>query len=165
MRDKYKNALMWALYALLFLLVMLLQTVVFGRVRFWGAKVSLIPVAVACVAMLNGAENGGAFGLAAGAVWCLSGGDGGGVTLMLLTGCALFCGWLCDRYLTRRLLSALMMSLLSLLVVQGALFAFKYYLGTVSVSALRLLPAQLLVSMLACPLFYWAAWGIRKAGT
>lgn len=136
-----------------------------GRARFWGAKLSLIPVAVACVAMLNGAENGGAFGLAAGTVWCLAGGDGGGVTLMLLTGCALLSGWLCDRYLTRRLLSAAMMSLLSLFIVQGALFAFKYYLGTVGASALRLLPLQLLLSMPACPLIYWAAWGIRKVGT
>ena len=164
MRDRYKNTLMWALYALLFLLVMVLQTVVFGRARFFGAKLSLVPVAVACIAMQCGAERGGAFGLAAGTVWCLSGGDGGGVTLVLLTVCALLSGWFCDCYLNRRLLSAALMSLLSLLVVQGALFAFKFYLGTAGSSFWRLLPVQLALSMLACPPIYWAAWGIRKAG-
>ena len=93
MRDKYKNALMWALYAVLFLLTVAMQTVVFGRARYFGAKLSLMPVLVACVAMLCGAENGGAFGLAVGTAWCLAGADGAGLTLMLLTVSAVLCGW------------------------------------------------------------------------
>ena len=165
MRDKYKNALMWALYAVLFLLTVAMQTVVFGRVRYFGAKLSLMPVLVACVAMLCGAENGGAFGLAVGTAWCLAGADGAGLTLMLLTVSAVLCGWLCDRYLRRTLLSALMMSLMSLLLAEGGLFAFKYYLGTVGIAALRLLPAQILLSLLACPPVYGIARAIRKVGT
>jgi cell shape-determining protein MreD len=165
MRDKYKNALMWALYAALFLLTLAVQTVVFGRARYFGgAKLSLIPVLVVCTAMLNGAENGGTFALAAGLLWCLSGADGAGLTLMLLTVCAVLAGWLCDRYLRRSLLSALLMSLGALLVCEGGLFLFKYYLGTVGASFLKLLPAQVLLSMLACPPLYGLARAIRKAG-
>lgn len=73
---------MWALYALLLLAVAVIQGVIFGRARYFGTKLSLIPVAVACIAMHGGAEDGGVFGLAAGLFWCLSGGDGGGVLII-----------------------------------------------------------------------------------
>ena len=56
MHATYKNALMWTLYGVLFLLIAVLQTVVFGRARFFGVKLTLIPVCIACVSMLAGAE-------------------------------------------------------------------------------------------------------------
>ena len=58
MHATYKNALMWTLYGVLFLLIAVLQTVVFGRARFFGVKLTLIPVCIACVSMLAGAEAG-----------------------------------------------------------------------------------------------------------
>ena len=47
MHATYKNALMWTLYGVLFLLIAVLQTVVFGRARFFGVKLTLIPVCLA----------------------------------------------------------------------------------------------------------------------
>jgi len=48
MNNRYRRAVMWALYSLLFLLVLLIQTVVLGDQRFYGAKLSLLPVAIVC---------------------------------------------------------------------------------------------------------------------
>ena len=62
MQARYKKAVMWALYALLMLTVFVIQGVVFGRTRYFGTKLSLLPVALACIAMHAGAENGGVFG-------------------------------------------------------------------------------------------------------
>ena len=73
MRKTYKNALMWALYGVLFLFMTVFQTVTFGRMRLFGVKLSLIPVAAACIAMHVGGESGAIFGLAAGLFWCLAG--------------------------------------------------------------------------------------------
>ena len=73
MRKTYKNALMWALYGVLFLFMTVFQTVTFGRMRLFGVKLSLIPVAAACIAMHVGGENGAIFGLVAGLFWCLAG--------------------------------------------------------------------------------------------
>lgn len=164
MRERYKKALMWALYAVLLLAVLVLQGVVFGRVRYFGTKLSLIPVVVACAAMHGGAEEGGAFGLAAGVVWCLSGGDGGGLLIVLCAVCAVSAGYLCDRYLNRNFLSAMMMSLLSLIVTQTILFLFKYYIGEAGQEGWIILLRQIGLSMLALPPVYLAAWAIRKAG-
>ena len=164
MRERYKKALMWALYALLLLAVAVIQGVIFGRARYFGTKLSLIPVAVACIAMHGGAEDGGVFGLAAGLFWCLSGGDGGGVLIILCTLCALAAGYLCDRYLVRRLLSALIMSLLALTVCQTILFLLQCYLGTIYIGTIYTLPIQIGLSLLSCPLIYLGAWAIRKVG-
>lgn len=76
MRKTYKNALMWALYGVLFLFMTVFQTVTFGRMRLFGVKLSLIPVTAACIAMHVGGESGAIFGLAAGLFWCLAGGGG-----------------------------------------------------------------------------------------
>ncbi len=164
MQAKYKNALMWALYAVLFLLIMVVQTVVFGRARFMSTKLSLIPVVIACVAMYNGAENGGAFALAAGTFWCLSGADGGGLLIVLCTVCAVGAGYLCDRIFNRNLISSLMMSFASLAVCQVTLFALKCYLGQSGADGLLPLAYQIALSMLACPPLTLAAWAIRKVG-
>ena len=164
MHATYKNALMWTLYGALFLLLAVLQTVVFGRPRFFGVKLSLIPVCVACVAMLAGAEAGALYGLCCGAVWCFTGAGGGAMHIVLLTVCGAVIGYLCDRYLVRRLLSAVLMSLLALVFCQTILFLLQCYLGTIRISTAYTLPIQIGLSLLSCPLIYLGAWAIRKVG-
>ena len=109
MRERYKNALMWGLYAALVLLILVLQTVSFGRPRFFGVKLCFVPVLVACVSMHVGSEAGCVFGMVCGLVWTLSGADGGAMHIVLLALCGAVAGYLCDRYLVRNLVSALLM--------------------------------------------------------
>ena len=80
------SVLRWALYALVFLLAMMVQTVVLSR-GIHGFFVSCVPLAVACVSMQEGAEGGGAFALAAAFLWCLSGADYGSAQIVTLTVC------------------------------------------------------------------------------
>ena len=164
MHASYKNALMWTLYGVLFLLLAVLQTVVFGRARFFDVKIALIPVCVACTAMHCGAESGAIYGLVCGTVWCFTGASGGALHIVLLTLCGAVVGYLCDRYLVRRLLSALLMSLLALTFCQTVLFLFQCYLGTIHIGTIYTLPIQIGLSLLACPPVYLGAWAIRKVG-
>ena len=164
MHATYKNALMWTLYGVLFLLIAVLQTVVFGRARFFGVKLTLIPVCIACVSMLAGAEAGALYGLCCGTVWCFTGAAGGAMHIVLLTVCGAVIGYICDRYLVRQLLSAILMSLLALVFCQTLLFLFQCYHGTIHIGMITALPVQIGLSLLACPLLYLGAWAIRKVG-
>ena len=164
MHATYKNALMWTLYGVLFLLIAVLQTVVFGRARFFGVKLTLIPVCIACVSMLAGAEAGALYGLCCGTVWCFTGAAGGAMHIVLLTVCGAVIGYICDRYLVRQLLSAILMSLLALVFCQTLLFLFQCYLGTIYIGTIYTLPIQIGLSLLSCPLIYLGAWAIRKVG-
>ena len=164
MHATYKNALMWTLYGVLFLLIAVLQTVVFGRARFFGVKLTLIPVCIACVSMLAGAEAGALYGLCCGTVWCFTGAAGGAMHIVLLTVCGAVIGYICDRYLVRQLLSAILMSLLALIFCQTLLFLFQCYLGTIYIGTIYTLTIQIGLSLLSCPPVYLGAWAIRKVG-
>ena len=164
MRKTYKNALMWALYGVLFLFMTVFQTVTFGRMRLFGVKLSLIPVTAACIAMHVGGESGAIFGLAAGLFWCLAGAAGGAIHIVLLALCGAVAGYLCDRYLVRNLVSALLMSLMCLLFCQLVLFLFKCMVSSIGIPGLLPVLAQVGLSLLLCPPVYLAAWAIRKAG-
>lgn len=164
MHATYKNALMWTLYGVLFLLIAVLQTVVFGRARFFGVKLTLIPVCIACVSMLAGAEAGALYGLCCGTVWCFTGAAGGAMQIVLLTLCGAVIGYVCDRYLVRRLLSAILMSLLALVFCQTLLLLLQCYLGAIHIGMITALPVQIGLSLLACPLLYLGAWAVRKVG-
>ena len=164
MREKYRNALMWALYALLFMLVSVFQTVLFGRPRFFGVKLALLPVALGCITMHASAENGALFGLFAGLFWMLTGADLGPACILLYTLCGALCGYLCDRYLRRHILTAIFMSIFSLLLCQVPLFLLKCYLGDAYLQQFPSVFVQIGLSLLACPLLYLAGRAIRKAG-
>ncbi len=162
MQARYKTILMWSLYGLLVLLSMTVQTVILGHTRVLGTKFALLPVVLACITMHLGAEKGGLFGLVVGTVWCLSGADGGGMNILSMTAAALCAGYLCDRYLNRNILAALLMSLLSLLIVQGALFFIKAYLASAGIGALGRALLQTVLSLPTFLVYYPIVWAIQK---
>ena len=104
------------------------------------------------------------FGMACGLVWTLSGADGGAMHIVLLALCGAVAGYLCDRYLVRNLVSALLMSLMCLLFCQLVLFLFKCMVSSIGIQGLLPVLAQVGLSLLLCPPVYLAAWAIRKAG-
>ena len=82
---QWLRILRWTLYAALFLLALLVQTVVFGNRTILGAHPDLVAIVITCVCLREGPERGGTFALLASLVWCLSGIDQGSVCLLVLT--------------------------------------------------------------------------------
>ena len=82
---QWLRILRWTLYAALFLLALLVQTVVFGNRTILGAHPDLVAIVITCVC-LRGARSAAARSpLIASLVWCLSGIDQGSVCLLVLT--------------------------------------------------------------------------------
>lgn len=155
---------MWALFALLYLLVILLQTTLFGRVRPLGVKLDLMPVVVVCIALQVGHEAGGFFGLLAGFVWYATGADDGILAMVTFTVFGILAGWLCDNVFSRRFLPALLLTLGALLCHETAVFLLKFYLGGASGTLFLWALLTTALSLPACPLIYLAAKAMRKAG-
>ena len=78
----------WLVYALGLLPVWLLDAYILPRYPLYGASPMLLPLAVAAVAVLEGAYSGTGFGLAVGLLWELAypGGFGGLVFFLALAG-------------------------------------------------------------------------------
>ena len=62
------------------------------------------------------------------------------------------------------MLAALVMSLCALILHQSAAFLFKFYLNGMEPALWRWLPAQIGLSLIACPVLYLPCKLIRKAG-
>lgn len=163
MNNKYRRALMWALYGALFVLTLLIQTSVFGRQRFFGTKLSFLPVAVICISLWCGHEAGGLFGLLAGLVWSWSGGSDGAVSIVTFAACGILAGYLCDAVCSQRFVSAVLLSLGGLILHQTADFLLHRYL-TDQIIPLRWLLIQIILSLPACLVLYPLTKLIRKAG-
>ncbi len=164
MNQKYRNIIMWVLYALLFLIVMLVQTTAFGRMRFFGVKLNLMPVAMVCIAMGVGHEAGGLFGLIAALIWYALGADDGSMSIVTFTVTGILAAWLCDNVFPRRLVPALIMGLGALILHEGALFLVKFYLGSATGRHGLWVLITAGLSLLTCPVIYGLAKLIRKAG-
>jgi len=162
--NKFRGSIMWALYALLFVFVLLIQTVVLGDQRFYGAKLSFLPVAVVCITMFTGHEAGALFGLLAAVFWSWTGAEDGSLSIVTFTVCGVAAGYLCDAYFARRFLPALGLSLCALLLHQTAVFLLKYYFSGIDAALWQWLPAQIALSLPACLILYPLAKLIRKAG-
>ena len=81
----------WFLYALALFPVWLLDAYILPRYPLYGASPMLLPLAVAAVAVLEGAYSGTGFGLGVGLLWELAypGGFGGLVLFLALAGMAM----------------------------------------------------------------------------
>ena len=164
MNQRTKTILMWVLYAALFLFAMLLQTVLFGRLRVFGVKLTLLPVAVVCIGLRTGHEHGALFGLAAGLLWQLTGADNGALAIVSFTLCGMLAGWLCTSLFPRRFGPCLLLCLGALLLHEGAAFLLKYYLEGAPFSLIRWVFAAAGLSMLSCPVIYGLSKAIGKVG-
>lgn len=162
--KKRKNLIMWGLYSLLLILVILVQTVFLGQLKPAGVHLTLLPLLVSAVAVLTSAEAGGIFALAAGLLWALSGGSEGGVTMVCLTVSGVVTGFLCDAVLTRHLLSAVLMALLSLVITCGGVLLMQLYLSAGGLFALKLTLRQIILTLPLSPLMYWLCKQLRKVG-
>lgn len=164
MNQKSRNFIMWSLFGLLFVLVMLVQTTVFGRVRLLGVKVSLLPMVMVCVGLQTGHEKGGLFCLLAALFWYAAGGDNGSLAMITFTLCGILSGWLCDVVFPRRFFPALILCFAALMFHETAVFLTKFYLGNAPISLLWWVPATAVLSLPAVPVVYLLSKLIRKAG-
>lgn len=164
MNQRYKQLIKWALYAALFLAVMLVQTVVCGRMRFGGVKLDLMPVVVTCIGLWTGHEAGGLFGLIAGLIWSWTGADDGSLAIVSFTLMGILAGWLCDAVFSRRFFPALLLCLSACLAHELILFLLKYYLQGASLSLIVWAPVTAALSVLTAPVLYLLAKAIGKVG-
>ena len=164
MTQRSRNLIMWGLYALLFLAVLLVQTVVFGRMRFFGVKLNLMPVVIVCVGLWTGHEAGGLFGLLAALAWFLTGADDGSLSIVSFTLSGILAGWACDNLFRRRLFPCLVLCLAALLAHEGVLFLLKFFLEGADSALALWVPVTAGLSLLTAPVIYLLSKAIGKAG-
>lgn len=155
----------WLAYGGCALLFYILQTMVLSRFQIAGVYPMLLPVVIACVALFEGPEAGSLFGLAAGLFWCFSGGAKNGMYVFLFTVSGALAGLAGARVFARSFKSALLWSVITLLITEGMVFLFRLAVGQLELSALwTVLLPETAYSLIFSPAVYWLVHKIHGRG-
>ncbi len=139
----------WLIYGLGLIPVWLLDAYILPRYPVMGVAPSLLPVAVAAVAVLEGTFAGTGFGLAVGLLWELAypGGFGGLVLGMALAG--MLAGGVAQYLLRQSLLSCLLCSGVILSVLDGLRVLTGLFINAAPLSVLlRIAVPEILLSLI-----------------
>jgi len=166
MTSKTQFRIKMALYAVILIVAELLQTSVFGSMSF-GLVPSVMPVAVSCISVCEGAERGSIFGLAGGCLWAWSTRLTfyGAWCILLLTATGILAGIITDRYLLQGIKTALSISAGALLLTDGLYTIYGIFSGTIPpyVFFTVFLP-EALIALVLCLVIYPITAHISRIG-
>lgn len=162
---QWMHILRWTLYALLFLLAMMLQTVVLGNRPIFGITPDFVPIVITCVCLREGPQKGGWFALWTSLLWFLSGADYGSISIAILTVLPVMGSILCRCILNNRFLPCLLINFLTIFFLHSIIFLLKYLISGMDPSLFlsKLIPC-VLISMIAQPIVYLLVKKIHQIG-
>lgn len=166
MSSKTQFRVKMALYAAVLILAELLQTSVFGGLSL-GIVPCVMPVAVVCISLFEGAQRGSVFGLAGGCLWAWSTALSmyGAWCIVILTVTGALAGLITERFLLRGVKTALCISAAALLLTDGLYVLVGAVSGRIPLNAfVTIFIPECLLSLLLCLLFYWITAQISRIG-
>ncbi len=166
MSNKMFTRLKMALYVLILILAELIQTSVFGSLRL-GIIPCVMPVAVSCISVREGAENGGIFGLAGGCLWAWSTHLSyyGAWCIVAMTAVGVLAGLVVERFLLQGIKTALTISAGAVILTDGLYTLFSLFSRIAPFYSIftTFLPGAV-ISMILCLLFYPLTLAVSRIG-
>jgi len=163
-RLQRKILLKWLLLGAGYLLLQVLQDVVFSRIQIFGGCPDLVPGYLLLVCILQGPGSGGLFVLCAGVFRSLSGAVLGPVSIVILTFSGVLLSVFRRAYLRRQFWAEMLCCCIGLVLHQGLLFCLGLFLGTTSPKYWGPLLGGTLGACLACALFYLPVRAMGRIG-
>ena len=146
--------LKWTLYALLLLVLSLLQDVVLCRFRLFGATSELIPCAIFLICVLEGAEQGGTFALVSAALYVFSGTAAGPYSMILITFLAVFVCIFRQGFLQPGFAATMLCTVFSVVAYEMLVFVIGLVLGLTNLDRFIGFVITAAFSSLAAPVLY-----------
>ena len=144
----------WSLYALVLVVLSVLQDVLLCRVRLFGATTELVPCGIFLVCLLEGMERGSVFALCASLLYLFSGSAAGVYSIVFITALAVGVTWLRQSYLQSGFGAAMICTGIALLVYEVAVFGIGAFLSLTTLSRIGSFCVCALLTMLAVPVIY-----------
>lgn len=127
--SQRRRMLKWALYTLVFLVVLVLQDVILSRVHLLSGRTDLVPMTLILICVLEGVESGSVFLLFCSTVYLFSGSAPGPYVIALLTLVGVLVSWLRQSYLRKSLSATWVCSGAGILCYELALLGLGLLLG------------------------------------
>ena len=163
-RLQQKQVLKWALYALVLLVLSLIQDVVLCRFRLFGGTSDLVPCGIFLISMLEGTHSGSVFALVSSGFYLFSGSAPGAHVLVLITVLAVVVSALRQTYLHPRFPAMVLCVALAMVLYELAIFGFCMLLGQVTLVRFNSFLVAAFTSLAAVPFVYPIAKAIGRIG-
>ena len=159
-----KQVLKWSLYALVLIILSVIQDVILCRVRLFGGTTDLVPCGIFIICLLEGTERGCVFSLVASTGFLLSGSAPGPHVLVLITILSVLVCALRQTYLHPSF-PAMMLSVgLAMAVYEVCIFCVCLLLGQVRADRFLNFLVPAVLSLVVVPLIYPVAKAIGTIG-
>lgn len=149
-----RSLLKWALYALVLVVLAVVQDVLLSRVHLFGATSELVPCGIFLICILEGIERGSIFALISSLVYLFSGTAAGNYTVVFITVLACLVTALRQAFLQKGFPAALVCTAIAMLVYELMTFAIGVFLGLTLWSRLGIFCLTALFSIVAVPVLY-----------
>ena len=159
-----KQLLKWCLYALVLIILSLVQDVVLCRFRFLGGTTALVPCGIFTICMLENTQQGSVFALVSACLFFLSGAAPGAHVIVLITVLAILLSALQQTYLQPGFPAVVFASTVGMFLYEAVVFAFCLLVDQVTPGKYMsfFMPAAL--SIVVIPIIYPFAKAISRIG-
>ena len=152
--QQRKIILKWFLYAVVLLMLSVLQDVILSRFRFYGATTELVPCAIFIICITEGSEQGSVFALISSLLYLFSGTATGAYAMVLITVLAIFACLFRQGYLQKGFSATMLCACVCIFIYEMAIFGIGLFLGLTYVGRFIGFCTTAVFSMLAAPILY-----------
>lgn len=153
-QKQRKSLLKWMLYALVLLMLSLLQDIVLCDVRLMGATTELVPCGIFLICLLEGGNSGSVFALIASLCYTFSGSAPSAFSVVPITALAVFVTLFRQSYLQKGFLVAMICCVVAMVLYELVTFAFGAFFGYTLWSRFYGFLITAALSLIAAPVLY-----------
>lgn len=153
-QKQRQSLLKWFLYALVLLVLSILQDVILCRFRLFGATTDLVPVGIILICVLEGTERGCVFALISSLLYLFSGTAPGTYAMVFLTVLSIFAAMFRQSYLQKGFSAAMLCTVLAMFLYEAGIFAIGLFLGLTTAGRFGAFCITAALSLIAAPILY-----------
>lgn len=163
-QQQRRIVLKWALYALLLVVISVLQDVMLTPVRILGASTNLVPCTIIVICITEGVQSGSLFALLASLLYLFSGTAPGPYAMVFITLLAIVVSAFRQGYLRKGFAATMLCTGAAMLVYELALFVIGLFLELTSPARFLSFVFTAMFTMVAAPLLHLLANAISAIG-
>ena len=153
-QKQRRSVLKWVLYALVLLLLSVLQDVLFCRFRLFGATTELVPCGIFLICLAEGLERGSIFSLCAACLYLFSGSAAGNYSIVLITGLCIAVTFFRQSYLRKGFSAAMLCCIIAMLVYELAVFFLGLFFSMTTFDRIGSFCLTAIMTLFFAPLLY-----------
>lgn len=163
-KRQRQSILKWSLYAILLIVLSVLQDVILCRMHVFGATTELVPCGILLICLAEGMETGSIFSLVASCLYLFSGSAAGYHTIVLLTFLCVYLTYFRQSYLRKGFGATMLCTAAGVMVYELAVFLFCIFFGQTRFSRIGVSVTTGLLTLISAPILYPMIRGINTIG-